>query len=225
MKGNKIIVGFWFLVAIGIMLSSCTKVNNKETIVLIGRESYIRDIEEIFSKNPVCKASFDSVKKYMDLNYGSIPPKIGSSGGKYIVEPTIVFKSNVEYMPNSTVMPEVYLGFEHQHNGIVTVEFVESSIPLVTDTAYIMGNNQDFTVYFPEKREFDQPYNGVTYHVTMERGIIMSGSVTPEGLSDFCFASIVMNTEVEPQGNLPLYDIGTYFIYKDGNGLAEKRDW
>ena len=239
MKGNKTILGFWLMVTIGIMMSSCTKVNNNETIVLIGRESYIPDIDEFFSKDDVCKVAFDSVKKNLSIKYGSIPPKIDSLGGKYIVDPTFLIKSmilisssdghtsNATYTSDTIAMPEVYICFERQHNGIVSVEFKESSISVITDTAYIMGNGDDcsFTVYFPEKREFDQLYNGTTCHVTMERDVIMSGYVTPEGLSDFGFASIVTDMKVEPRGILPLYDKGTYMIYWDADGCAEKCDW
>lgn len=220
MKGKRVIVGFCFLLSCGILLSSCVKVNSGETIVLIGQEAYIDNIEELFAD---FKPSFDSVKKKMGIIYeGPVPPKIE---GGYVMDTTLLVASNVDYMSDTVAMPEVYLRFNRQHNGIVTLDFKESSIRQGKDTVFVMGNDKGFTVYFKEKRKFKQLYDGKVYHVTMKRGIIMCGSVTPGGLSDFRYASIVMDTEDDSNGVLPQYEPGTYLIYEDADRMADTCTW
>ena len=131
------------------------------------------------------------------------------------------------YMGNEhsqVAMPNVTMNFTHQHNSIATIEFMESSMTQKTDTVYIIGNSDGFTAYFIENTEYlTPPYNGQVFHVKRRRGIIMCGSVTPEGLSNFRYASIIIEMKDDSQGVLPQYASGTYMIYEDGNGLAEKQ--
>ena len=219
MKGNKIKFGFWLLVTIGIILGSCTKVDEKETIALIGKESNIPDIEELFSENPVIKQSFDSVKRNIGIDYGgAIPPKIE---GSYVVDPTVLLDSSEETM--SAVDDSIFLRFTCQNNGMMTMSIKSSSIQQEVYPVFVMGNNDNFTAYCMHYWEFPTP--GQAYHVKIERGIIIWGSKTTEGLSDFRIAYIIKDARDDSNGVLHQYAPGTYMIYKDGNGLAEKFDW
>lgn len=234
MKGIRIISGFWLLVAFGIILGSCTKESsNYETIVPIGEEYF--DVEELFSD---VKSSFDTVREKMGICYkirdtippysirdsiptiykDSIPPKIE---GKYVMNSPVLVASNIENM--ATDMSEVQLSFDRQHNSILRIEFTESSITQVTEPVYLIGNNDGFMAYFIENTEYAAPpYQGQVFHVKRKRGIIMCGSVTPEGLFDFCFASIIIEMKDDSQGKLPQYAPGTYVIYKEEDRLADK---
>ena len=219
MKGNKTILSFWLLMTIGIMLGSCTKVNKKETIALIGRESNILGIEELFSKDPIIKQSFDSVKKFIGIDFeGAIPPKIE---GSYVVDPVVLLNSSEETM--SAVDDPIFLRFTSQNNGVLTLSIKSSLIQQEVYPVFVMGNNDNFAAYCINNWEFPSPNQ--VYHVKMERGIIMWGTVTTEGLSDFRIAYIIINAEDDSNGVLHQYASGTYMIYKDGNGLAEKFVW
>lgn len=238
MKVKKILFGFWLLVTFGIILGSCTKESsNGETIVPIGKEYF--DVEELFSEADV-KPAFDTVMKKMGIYHSGanlpshyedlIPQKLV---GSYVMDQTMLVGSNVENTQYPVSMPDVTLNFTSQHNSIASIEFTESSITQKTDTVFIMGNDSfnGFSAYFIEKKDFDQPYNGQTYRVKIKRGIIMCGSVTPDGLSGFeaplggsrfRFASIIMSWDDNSQGVLPKYEPGTYLIYEEGDGLAAK---
>ena len=215
MKAIRILFGFGLLVTFGILSCSCTKVSsNGETIVPIGKEYF--NVEELFSE---VKPTFDEVREIMGIgDEDLIPPKVV---GEYVVNPTVLVASSEENMP--TDMSDVHLSFDCQHNSIATIKFTESSITQVTDPVYIVGNSNSFTAYFIENTEYlTPPYNGQVFHVKRRRGIIMCGSATPEGLSNFRYASIIIEMKDDSQGVLPQYASGTYMIYKDGNGLAEK---
>lgn len=232
MKGKRIIFGLWILMAIGFMSSSCTKVSsNGKTIVPIGEEKI--DVEELFSE---VKPSFDEVRRKLDIvnqqnsipscYEDKIPPKLD---GSYIMNQTMLVESNMENTQLPASMSDVTMSFMGQHNSIAAIEFTESTITQKTDSVYILGNDNGFAAYFIENKEYDQAYNGQTYHVKIKRGIIMCGSVTGAGLSGvteghakFRYASIILKWENDPAVGLPKFEPGTYFIYEEGDGLAEK---
>lgn len=202
MKGKKKIFGIWLLLAFGIMMGSCTKVNsNSETIVPIGEEYF--DVEELFSE---VKPSFDEVKGIMGIgNEDLIPPKLNSS---YNVNRLRLVRSNYDQAPTS--ISDIEMRFDCQHNSIANIEFTESPITQKIDSVYVIGNRNGFTVYFVEERN----YPIMNYHVKLKRGIIISGSVAQEGLSNFRIAFIVINWEDDSHGALHSYNPGTYMVYE-----------
>lgn len=195
----------------GLALSSCTK-NDDTTIVPVGTEYYMDDI---FSVIP------DSLRSKFFAAFGdvptgeiAIPPKIE---GSYVVDPKQRVATNMTLPWNlETVEPNVYLRFTKQHNGIFMMDFNEST-ETVTDTVFVQGEDQNFVVYVIEHKDYEMG--------SMKRGVIMKGKMTAEGISDFRYATIVMETEDYSNGQYGLYPKGTFFIYKDGDGLAKNLDW
>jgi hypothetical protein len=53
----------------------------------------------------------------------------------------------------------------------------------------------------------------------------MKGQVTSDGLSDFRYATVIMETEDDSNGIFTQYPPGSYFIYKDGDGVARNEEW
>ena len=205
---NILVLGL--LMAGGLALTSCTK-NDDNTIALIGTEYYIDDILSVIPSSVQTQffAEFDSIPK------GSIPPKIE---GSYVVSP----KQCV--WPVNNVENNMWLRFSKQHNGIVTMSLNEV-FDTVTDTVFVCGNSNAFAVYFIEDIHYEIPFNGQTYHARMKRGIVMKGTVTVDGFSDFRYATIIMESENDSNGQIEPNGIGDYFIYKDGDGIARKEDW
>ena len=212
MKLNRIRLSFWLLVAGGMVLTSCTK-NDESTISLIGTEYYIDDILSVIP---------DSLRTSFFADFGSIPtgfvpPKIE---GSYVMAPKQRVAANTTTpWPLNVVEPNnVYLRFSKQHNGIAKMDLAEDTESF-SDTIFVCGSGNAFAVYFIEDKTF-MPDNTTA---RIKRGIIMKGNVTDRGISDFRYATI--NMEVEYDGPIAPPPDGSYFIYKDGNGLAEKMDW
>lgn len=216
MKTNRIILSLWLLVAGGMALTSCTK-NDTTTISLIGTEYYIDDILSVIPDSLEAKFLSD----FGSIPDGPVPPKIE---GSYMMNPKQRVSSNVEEWPLQAVEPNVYLRFSKQHNGIVTMDLNEAT-ETKTDTVFICGNGSAFTVYFIENKAYDVQVDNHTYHVRMKRGIVMKGAVSDRGLSNFRYATIIMETEDDSGGLIGQYENGSYFIYKDGNGTAENQEW
>ena len=213
---KKIIYGLWLLLAGGLALTSCTK-NDESTIVLIGTEYYIDDIISVIPDSLQSKffAAFGSIPE------GPVPPKIE---GSFVMSPKQRVASNVEGWPIQTVEPNVYLCFSKQHNGIVAMDLNEATETL-TDTVFVCGSGNAFAVYFIENKAYEMEVNNHSYHVKMKRGVVMKGQVVDDGLSNFRYATIVLETEDDSGGLIEQYAKGSYFIYKDGDGKAARQDW
>ena len=219
MKTINIILSFCLLVAV----ASCTK-NDKTTIVPIGTEYYI---DSIFSVVPRTDTLFWSA--FGTYPEGPIPPNIN---GAFVVAPNLRVATSTS-LPIGIVEPNAYLRFSDQHNGLVTMELSETT-DHVTDTVFVMGHDLGFTVYFIEDKVIENfHYQNADYRLKTRRGVVMTGTVDTVvengmaktvGLADFRMATVIMGMESEPEG-APLQPVGTYFIYKDGDGCAEQLDW
>lgn len=216
MRKNRIILGLWLLLAGGMAMTSCTK-NDTSTIVLIGTEYYIDDILSVIPDTLQSKffAAFGSIPE------GPVPPKID---GSYVIDPKQRVSSNVDGWPLNAIEPNVYLRFVGQHNGVAAMDLNEATETL-TDTVFVCGHDRAFTVYFIENKAYDMEIDNHTYHARMKRGVVMKGEVTDRGLSNLRYATIVMETEDDSGGLIGQYANGSYFIYKDGDGLAENQEW
>lgn len=211
---NKI--GILALALFGMVFASCTK-NDENTIVLIGEERYIDDILTVIPDT--LKPMFDAV--FGSIPQGPVPPKIE---GSFVVDPKQRVSSNVSIWPLTVIEPNLYLRFTDQHNGVVAMDLNEATEQL-TDTVFVMGHHKDFTIYFVEDKSYDVPFNAQSFHVRVKRGVIMKGTMNDNGMANFSIASIIMEAEDDSGGLLGQYAPGSFFVYRDGNGLAEYLDW
>jgi hypothetical protein len=207
---KRIILGLWLLVFGSVLLSSCTK-NDDNTIALIGTEYYIDDLLSVIPDSLQTRffAAFGSIPE------GPVPPKIE---GSYVMSPKERLGSNLPNWPLSFIENNMWLRFSKQHNGIAKMEVNEVN-ETVTDTVFVCGHDNAFTVYCINQTAVDLD----TAYFKMKTGTIMKGNVTEEGLDDFRYATIIMDVETNSPNsfNTP----GTYFIYKDSDGLAKNEEW
>ena len=212
---NKIVS--FILSVVSIAFVSCTK-NDATTIVPIGTESYIN---EIFSVIP------NSTLHDFELAFGSVPQGYipAKIDGDYTMAPKQRVASNVAGWPLNPINPEpnVSLRFSEQHNGVVRVDLAEAS-EQTTDTAFVMGTDNAFTVYFVENKNYEVPFAGTAFHVNMKRGVVLKGNVEDEGIRNLYFAVVIMEVNDDSDGLIPQYEPGSYFIYKDGDGMASRLD-
>lgn len=189
---------------------SCTK-NDESTVILLGTESYVERIVDAIpdTLREVFRAQFGAIPE------GYVPPKVE---GRFVVAPKQRCSSNVAHWPLGVTEPNLYLSLTNQHNSVVELNLAEAT-ETFSDTVFIVGHDQLFTIYYEENKTmtFDDSL------VVLKRGIIIKGDMSPEGIRDLYFANIVM--DVQGPAAQDLVKPGQYFIYKDGDGLARKEDW
>ena len=195
------------LLAVVLTHTNCNKSDDNTTIVLLGTEHYVKPIAEFIP---------GSLQTTIDYRLGTMPEGFFPCcvEGEYVISPTKFCYSNFVDLSNSN---DIHFRISNQHNRVAKVEINEGGT-VVTDTAYLMGHGQFFTLYLKEIR---QQYKSSA----IERSVIIKGEKTDDGIKDLMIATIVLDAS---QGQNPFvgsFIPGWYFIYKDQDGLAENCDW
>ncbi|MBR4390878.1 MAG: hypothetical protein IKT08_02080 [Bacteroidales bacterium] len=201
-----------FLVSV-VGLSCCTP-DPQDTIVFIGSESYVRPMTKLVDSVSWLNAFLSG---YDNIPEGYYPPDIQ---GEYKISEKQFVTSNIGYDLSDPEEMDMYLKVVNQFNRVASVEFYEGST-VWTDTAYIIGSGQRFSLYFVETREL---LSYGTNHIH-RRLVLITGKMTEEGIKDLYFGSLILDAE---EGGDPLvgaFNPGWYFIYKDKDGLSEPCDW
>lgn len=219
MKRKHIIWGLGFLLTGCIVWCSCTE-NEDTTIVPIGTEDYIDDIFSVMPDS--LKTKF--FEQFGNVPEGFIPPKIE---GSYKMNPKQRVGSNFPSFPIDVEEEnDVLVRFTEQHNGLVKLELKEDENEEVyTDTVFVRGSGDAFVVYCIENKTIEPVLNEITYHAKIKRGIVMKGRLASDGIADFRYATIILDSEDDYNGAIASLEKGYYYIYKDGNGKAEVFDW
>ena len=194
---------------VALVFQACTK-NDDTTIILLGTEVYIEDILNAIPDS--LRDTFE--QRFGEIPQGYVPPKIE---GNFVVAPKQRCYSNVATWPLDVVEPNMYLHLSDQHNSVVVFTFAEATNTF-TDTVYIVGYDNKFTVYYQENKEMT--INGDD--VILKRGIIIKGEMCNEGMQNLYFANIIM--DVTGDHDVPLVERGQFFIYKDGDGIARQEE-
>lgn len=206
-NGKKIELVFFLLPLF--LFFSCTK-NDKDTIVLLGTESYIDDILDVIP---------DSLRIVFDTHFGQIPrgyvpPNVE---GDFVIAPKQRCISNAANWPLSVTEPNTSLSFTNQHNSVVELNLAEAT-ETFTDTVFVVGHDNLFTVYYQESKSMTLN----TQEIIMKRGILIKGEMCGEGIKDLCFANIIMDVQGDTENAAARP--GQFFIYKDGDGIARKEE-
>jgi len=191
------------------LLFACTK-NDTSTLILLGTESYV---ENILNAIPdTLRETFN--QQFGEIPQGYVPPKIE---GDYVVAPKQRCYSSLSDWPLNVVEPNMWLHFTNQHNRVVEIHLAEA-LDMFTDTVYITGYNNFFTVYYQEYKSLVMD----GHDAMMKRGVIIKGEMCDDGIKNLYFANVIM--EVEGDVNNELAEPGQFYIYRDGDGLARKED-
>lgn len=186
---------------------ACTK-NDGSTVVLLGTESYVDDILEAIPDT--LRTIFE--QQFGEIPQGYVPPKIE---GCFVFGPKQRCYSNVAHWPLNVTEPNMNLHFSNQHNSVVELNLAEAT-ETFTDTVFVVGHENLFTVYYQESKAMTVDNDAVV----LKRGILIKGEMCDEGIRDLYFANIVM--DVVGDVGTALVERGQFFIYKDGDGLARK---
>ncbi len=192
-----------------VLLTACTK-NDDSTVILLGTEYYVETILEAIPDS--LRTTFE--QQFGKLPQGYIPPKVE---GNFVVAPKQRCYSNVANWPLNVVEPNMSLCFSNQHNSVVELNLTEAT-ETFTDTVFVIGHKNLFTVYYQESKVMTMGDD----EVVLKRGIIIKGEMCDEGIRNLYFANIVM--DVVGDAGTALVEPGQFFIYKDGDGMARKED-
>ena len=194
-----------------LLLLSCTK-NDDTTVILLGEEAYIEKITDVIpdTLQHVFEEYFGTIPS------GYIPPNVE---GEYIISPKQRIFSNVpeDNWPLDIIEPDINITMSKQHNRECILQLKEATETL-TDTVYITGYDNLFTVYYTEEKTLQ--HSGYEHYIT--RNVIFKGEMTDYGIKNLKIASIIVNADDNSHGNIIQYKRGDFFLYEDGDNLSEK---
>lgn len=194
-----------------LLLLSCTK-NDDTTVILLGEEAYIEKITDVIpdTLQHVFEEYFGTIPS------GYIPPNVE---GEYIISPKQRIFSNVpeDNWPLDIIEPDINITMSRQHNRECILQLKEATETL-TDTVYITGYDNLFTVYYTEEKTLQ--HSGYEHYIT--RNVIFKGEMTDYGIKNLKIASIIVNADDNSHGNMIQYKRGDFFLYEDGDNLSEK---
>lgn len=209
MKTIKTLLSVCCLLGLALLLPRCLKDSiTDDTIILIGEEKYVKPIESMIPDT--LKNLF--LEQLGNVHEGLVPPNLE---GEYCIGEIAYCESNYLDLMNNDNM---YLRVTRQHNRVAAVEFFDNKTVSV-DTAYIMGSEDKFTLYMTENRRLPSPLEAYSF----TRTVVISGKKTDEGIRDTRLGFIYM--EVSGPELIDFWKPGTYYIYKDKDGLSENCAW
>lgn len=206
------------LLALLMGLGGC-KPDAGDTIILLGEEAAFKTMGTLMSKDLTTdqqNAFLSALPRVSDDKTGLFPPDIM---GEYKISPKQFIESNIGFdffNDDQDVLLRVF----NQQNRLAKVDFFEGGASRIDD-AYVIGEGDNFTLYFTEDREVE--FMGVAYHY--ERLIVITGKKEANGIRDLYFGNVILNVE---NGFDPLvgdFEPGWYFIYDDADKLSELGHW
>ena len=204
---KKHILSLFFIILL-MAFASCDKTNlDGDIVVLLGKENYVKNIDTMIPDS----LSTEFLSRMGNVAEGYIPPNIE---GEYIIGPIQFCYSNAYSIFDKQ---DVNLKITNQHNRVATVELYDEGYQ-ITDTAYIMGEGQCFTLYFTEDRELS--YFGSISSIT--RNVVITGEKTETGIRNLYFGNIIQNVYSGGSPYIGSFVPGWYFIYKDQDGMSEE---
>lgn len=201
------------LAIVSFIVFSCTK-NDETTVILLGKETYVQDIIEMIPDS--LQNSF--LAEFGEIHEGYIPPKIE---GDYIVNrKQRVYSNTTELWPLDVYEREMPLTIKDQHNR-EAIFILEEAFETRTDTVYIIGHDNYFTIYGLEEKSLFDGANTIN----IKRAVLIKGEICDDGIKDLYFANIILDVhdDSDDTTGIPIsYDKGVFFIYRDEDGLAER---
>ena len=196
------------------LLARCTP-ESHDTIIWVGDETYVPSSMEEMIPDSLAAAFQSFMSDFGNIPEGFFPPEIE---GEYRIGRKQFLTSNLGYDLSDTL--DMYLRVVKQQNRVACVEFYEGST-VWTDTAFVAGNGNQFSLYFVENREL------LSYgiHHAHERFVIITGKKTDEGVKDLRFGCMILTRGESGDPLVGTFVPGWYFIYKDEDGLSENTDW
>ncbi|MBP5573301.1 MAG: hypothetical protein J6X40_03950 [Bacteroidales bacterium] len=204
----------WLIGCLAVLfaLAACHPEEPHHTIVVLGSESYVIPMWELIP-DTLQQAFFDDFGIVPDEGY--FPPSIE---GAYRIGRKQFVASSLHYDLSDTL--DMYLKVVDQHNRVARVEFYEGG-SVWTETAFVAGTGQQFSLYFVETRELTS-YGTTHAH---DRFVLFTGSIGADGIRNLRFGSMILSAANGEDQYVGAFIPGWYFIYKDGDGLSEPTDF
>ncbi len=176
-------------------------------------ETYEAEFDERITQQ-IPQEYLSKMATHMPIYAGSTPPTID---GTFTSHPHVsVYTSDGYTWPNG--LADQIMNFSGQNKSKNTLNYQYKQGSGIGDKTemIVMGEGDKFTIF--AVMNGSRPDVNATYKMAE----IVSGTMTADGIKDF-FSGILLVEKNDP--NNKIMSVGTYRIFKDGDGLASPASW
>lgn len=154
---------------------------------------------------------------YIPIYRGVNPPNVE---GTFFIDPFVTVYCEDEgdggYSPGTYVVSNV-IKLSNQDNQNNTVDYASYGGTSYSEGlgAFISGDGDNFTAFF-------NTY-GTSEGIETKTALVISGTVTSEGIKDLVYAFVMVEKGDDPDGEL--MDEGVFRVFKDEDGLSVPTTW
>lgn len=156
----------------------------------------------------------EKMEPYIPIYEGVNPPNVE---GAYYISPFVaVYCEDGGYSPGASVNPRT-IRFSNQdrvHNTLDYDSYAQSSSSSGPG-AFISGTGSDFSAFFNTE--------GISQGIYVKEALIISGTITSEGIEDLYYAFVMVKKGDDPSGKL--MDEGVFRVFKDSDGMSVRTSW
>jgi len=155
----------------------------------------------------------EKFREIMPVYSGSTPSDIS---GEYLVSPNRLKAGSMSYDRPGDTYNDLYLSFIKDENGKFSYRERQGTGQGESDDVTVVGTGNNFTAYFI--------WTGTSDEIWSKMSVLISGTIIPEGISNFHYAFIMLEKADDPSDRL--VPVNTYRIFiNGGNGVAVRRNW
>ena len=164
----------------------------------------------------------EKMSAYMPIYAGNQAPML--NGTFTISKQTLVYDAGGNYQPGY-VFADYFFNLTDQNKVDNTVGYQSKEVnnkgevisESVKSEMVVLGNGQNFTVFTIQE--------GYAKDVWNKMATIMSGTMTEAGVKDVFIGILMLDKGDDSAPGAGLMDVGTYRIFKDGDGMAYSAFW
>ena len=156
----------------------------------------------------------NKMEPYIPIYDGINPPDVT---GTYLISPFVaVYCEDGEYAPGHQVVDRT-IRFSNQNTVTNTLDY-DSYTSNSRDSgpgAFISGTGDNFSAFFDSE--------GQTYGIYTKLALVISGSISSNGIKDLYYAFVMVKKGDDP--NHRLMEEGVFRVFKDSDGISVKSNW
>ena len=174
-------------------------------------ETYEGEFDQRITQE-IPKQYLEQMSTYMPIYSGNTPPTIDGTFTSHPVE--LVFASDNYKSTNGFGDQIMNFSDQNKIKNTVYYQYKQGGGQSEKTEMVVLGQDDRFTIF--------AVMNGSNGDATYRMAEIVSGTMTADGIKDF-FNGILMLEKNDP--NNKIMKVGTYRIFKDGDGLAIPSTW
>ena len=193
------------------------KTDGAELKVLQDELDYVETYEAEFDERITQQIPQEYLSKmatHMPIYTGSTPPTID---GTFTSHPHVSVYTSDGYTFKGDLADQI-MNFSGQNKSKNTLNYQYRQGGSINDKTemIVMGEGDKFTIFAVMNGSY------TSFNATYKVAEIVSGTMTADGIKDF-FSGSLMIEKNDPDNQL--MKVGTYRIFKDGDGLASPSSW